>query len=230
MATGGVMPPGVEPGAAQFTLEELKAGVDAAHKAFRKTAAHAQGREGIRNAVLAGIDSIEHGIYLDDEIIELMLAKGIFLVPTLSAPINILAQGEKAGIPDHIVEKTRRVADTHFKSLIRAKEAGVKIAMGTDAGTPFNHHGRNASELRYFVENGFSAGEALISATSMAAELLGLQDSVGSISPNKSADLLILQGNPLEDVSILSDPQNIWAVYKSGVIVAGMEKKGVIGE
>ena len=230
MATGGVMTPGVEPGAAQFTLEELKAGVDAAHRAFRKTAAHAQGREGIKNAVLAGIDSIEHGIYLDDEIIELMLAKGIFLVPTLSAPINILAQGEKAGIPDHIVEKTRRVADTHFKSLIRAKEAGVKIAMGTDAGTPFNHHGRNASELRYLVENGFSAGEALISATSMAAELLGLLDTLGSISQNKLADIIVLEKNPLKDISVLDDPQNIWAIYKSGVIVAGIKEKEVISE
>ena len=225
MATGGVMTPGVEPGAAQFTLDELKAGVEAAHKASRKTAAHAQGREGIRNAVLAGIDSIEHGIYLDDEIIELMLAKGIFLVPTLSAPINILSRGKKAGIPDYIVEKTKRVADTHFKSLTRAREAGVKIAMGTDAGTPFNRHGSNTFELRYLVENGFSPSEALISATSMAAELLGLQNLVGTISPNKSADLLILQGNPLEDISILCDPRNIWAVYKSGVIVAGLEKK-----
>ena len=126
---------------AQLTFEELEAGIEEAHKASLKTAAHAQGPEGARNAVLAGIDSIEHGVSLDEVTIEEMLKRNVFLVPTLSAPANILAMGEPAGIPHEFIVKTERLRDKHIESLLKARDAGVKIAMGTDAGTPFNLHG-----------------------------------------------------------------------------------------
>ncbi len=217
MATGGVLTQGVEPGAPQLTAEELTAGVKEAHRAMRPTAAHAQGREGILAAVMAGIDSVEHGIYLDDEIMDMMLTRGTFLVPTLSAPLNILSNGKAAGIPEFIIEKTKRVADDHLRSLEKAKQAGVRIAMGTDAGTPFNRHGKNAEELLFLTQHGFSAADALMSATSMAARLLGLEAEIGSIRQGMKADLMILNGDPLTDISILSDSHKIAVVYKEGI-------------
>ena len=216
MATGGVLTKGGRPGIPQLNPDELKAGIEEAHKVSLKTAAHSQGLEGTRNAVYAGIDSIEHGVSLDDEIIEEMIKRDVFLVPTLSAPINILRRGVEVGIPDEYVEKTKRVHAGHIEALLRAKKAGVQIVMGTDAGTPFNLHGENASELVYFVDNGFSAMEAILCATSRAAELLGIQDRVGSINSNMQADLLVVDGNPLEDISSLADPHRISAVYKGG--------------
>lgn len=216
MATGGVLTPGVEPGATQLTLEELSAGVSEAHRAGRTTAAHAQGREGILWAVTAGIDSVEHGIGLDDALIDKMLLKGTYLVPTLSAPYNILKNGKKAAIPSFIIEKTERVVSEHIKSLKKARKRGVPIAMGTDAGTPFNRHGKNAEELIFMVQHGFSAADALFSATSIAAKLLKLEHDIGAIRQDMKADLVVLDGNPLSDISILSDPTKIKAVFKSG--------------
>jgi imidazolonepropionase-like amidohydrolase len=221
MATGGILTTGVEPGASQLTLEELKAGIEEAHKAGRKTAAHAQGNQGIKNAVLAGIDSVEHGMVLDNQIIEAMIERNVFLVPTLSVVFHILKEGREEGIPQVFVDKAQRMRDVHLRSLELAKQAGVKIAMGTDAGTPFNFHGQNATELTYLVDNGFTPGEAVMCATSKAAELLDLGDAIGSITPGKTADLLIVDDDPLEDVSILSNRTRIWAVYKGGVRVSG---------
>jgi imidazolonepropionase-like amidohydrolase len=216
MATGGVLTRGGRPGVPQFDPEELKAGVDEANKIPLKTCAHSQSLEGTRNSVAAGINSIEHSVSLDDAVIEEMLKKDVFLVPTLSAPFNIIRRGIQAGIPAEFVEKTRRVTDAHVEGLVRAREAGVKVVAGTDAGTPFNLHGENAYELVLLVENGYSAPEAISCATARAAELLNLEDTVGSISPGKQADLLIVDGNPLTDIRILTDPEGIWAVIKNG--------------
>ncbi|MCB2194176.1 MAG: amidohydrolase family protein [Deltaproteobacteria bacterium] len=217
MATGGVLTKGGRPGVPQLDPEELKAGVDEAHKIPLKTCAHSQSLEGTRISVAAGIDSVEHGVSLDDGVIEEMLKREVFLVPTLSAPFNIMAQGVQAGIPVEYVEKTRQVNDAHVEALNRARKAGVRIAAGTDAGTPFNLHGQNANELVLLVENGFSAAEALACATSRAAELLDLEDILGSISPGKQADFLIVDGNPLADIRILTDQNRIWNVFKGGV-------------
>ncbi len=216
MATGGILTPGVQPGAAQLTLEELRAGVEEAHKAGRKAAAHAQGTEGIRNAVLAGIDSVEHGFYLTEETVGMMLERGTYLVPTLTAVRAIARHGTESGIPPWAVEKAMAVGEAHEKSFARAMEAGVSIAMGTDAGTPFNEHGQNAQELALLVELGMSEGEAIVSATSRAAELLGIADAVGSISVGKVADLIVTSGDPLRDITVLCDPAAIESVYQAG--------------
>ncbi|MCK4984215.1 MAG: amidohydrolase family protein [Desulfobacterales bacterium] len=156
MATGGVLTPAVEPGSEQLTEEELRAGVEEAHKAGKKTATHAMGTKGILNALRAGIDSIEHGVYLDDDAVALMMERDVPLIPTLSALFNIESKGIEAGIPAFAVEKTLAVKPFHLESIRMAHEAGVRVAMGTDAGTPFNKHGENLGELKFLIDCGFN--------------------------------------------------------------------------
>jgi imidazolonepropionase-like amidohydrolase len=216
MATGGVITPGVEPGSPQFTLEELKAGAEEAHKAGRKIAAHAQGNEGIKNSLKAGFDTIEHGIYLDDEAIALLLEKKAVLVPTLSAPFNIMEKGEASGIPSFIIEKTRKVKDAHVASVKKAHKAGVAIASGADSGTPFNLHGDNLRELELLVGIGLSPMEAIVSATRIAAETLGLGNRLGTLEPGKLADLIVVEGDPLKDIAVLQKRDKMVAVMKDG--------------
>jgi imidazolonepropionase-like amidohydrolase len=216
MATGGVITQGVEPGSPQFTLEELKAGAEEAHKAGRKIAAHAQGNEGIKNSFSAGFDTIEHGIFLDDEAIGLLLEKRATLVPTLSAPFNIMEKGEKSGIPAFIIEKTRKVKDAHVDSIKKAYKAGVTIASGADAGTPFNGHGENLRELELLVRIGLSPMEAIVAATRVASETLGLGSRLGTIEPGKLADLIVVEGDPVKDIAVLQRKEQIVVVMKDG--------------
>lgn len=219
MATGGVMTPGVEPGAEQLTEEELRAGIEEAHKAGRKTATHAMGTQGILNALLAGIDSIEHGVYLNEEIVSLMVKRGVPLIPTISAMYHIETRGLEAGIPAFAVEKTQRVKPHHLSSIRLAREAGVKIAMGTDAGTPFNMHGENTMELKLFVDQGFSPGEAIQAGTRIAAEVLGVEGDLGTIEEGKQADLIVVDGNPLEDITLLLKAERISLIMQGGNVV-----------
>lgn len=220
MATGGVMTQGVEPGSAQLTEEELRAAVEEAHKAGRRASAHAQGTQGILNALRAGIDSIEHGIFLNEEAVALMLQREVPLVPTISALHNIEVNGVAAGIPPFAVEKTKRVKASFLKSIGLAREAGVKVAMGTDAGTPFNLHGHNAGELELMVSmGGFSPDEAIKSATVIAAQVLGLERELGTVEGGKLADLLVVEGNPLEEVGILRREDAIRWILKGGKAV-----------
>ncbi|MGE5842058.1 MAG: amidohydrolase family protein [Deltaproteobacteria bacterium] len=216
IATGGVMTQGVEPGSPQFTLEELRAGAEEAHKAGRKITTHAQGNEGIKNSLRAGFDAIEHGIFLDDEAIALFLEKRVTLVPTLSAPFNIMQKGEKSGIPAHIIEKTQGVKDTHLASVRKAHRAGITIASGTDAGTPFNLHGDNLKELELLVGIGLSPMEAIVSATRVAAEALGLGSRIGTLQPGKLADLIVVEGDPLKDIAVLQRRDKMVVVMKDG--------------
>ena len=224
MATGGVMTPSVEPGSEQFTVEEMQAGVEEAHKAGKKTATHAMGTRGIRNALMAGIDSIEHGVYLDEETVALMVERRVPLIPTVSALYHIATKGVDAGIPAYAVEKTLAVKPHHLESIRLARESGVKIAMGTDAGTPFNHHGKNLNEVKLLVEwCDFSPMEAIESATRIAAEALSLENQIGTIEEGKLADLIVTAGNPLDDIGLLCNQENIHLVVQGGNLVKGSE-------
>jgi imidazolonepropionase-like amidohydrolase len=220
MCTGGTLTQTGEPGQTQFTEEELRAGIEEAHKAGLKTATHAKGIEGTKYAVAAGIDTVEHGAMLDDELIEWILKRGVFVVPTLTAGAHIIEKGTAAGIPEWAVEKARRFRPMRLESLSKAKKAGVKIAFGTDAGTPFNPHGKNASELVHIQEIGLTPEEALIAAASVNAGMLGLEDRIGTLAPGFIADLLIVDGDPLADVKVLTDPGKLHAVFQGGRKVA----------
>jgi len=179
--------------------------------------AHAQGTEGIKNAVRAGIHSIEHGIYLDDTAIELMLKHGTFLVPTLLAPIAVLEVGEKGGMPDYGIRKARETIEAHSDSISRAHKAGVKIAMGTDAGVM--PHGTNLRELGLMVNIGMTPMQAIVATTKVAAECLGWQDRVGTLEPGKLADIVIAKADPLKDIRSLEKTENIVVVMKDGKVV-----------
>src|SRR3989442_611799 len=168
-ATGGVMTPGVEPGSAQLTPEEIRAAVEEAKKAGRRTAAHAQATDGIAACVEAGIGSIEHGIFLTEAIAAKMVKAGIALVATLIAPERIVTHGVSAGVPEFAVRKSEAVIARHLESFQLAMHHGVPIAAGTDAGTPFNPHGSIVPELALMVKAGMSPLEAIRAATSTAA-------------------------------------------------------------
>jgi imidazolonepropionase-like amidohydrolase len=161
--------------------------------------AHAQGADGIKNAVRAGVRSIEHGIYLDDEAIELMLAHGTWLVPTLLAPLSVIEAAERGEVHEPaVLEKALEVASVHRGAVVKAVEAGVKIAMGTDTG--IGPHGDNLRELQLLADCGLSPYAAWAAATSRAAELLGLGGRVGRVEPGMTADLVVLDGD-LGDLS-----------------------------
>lgn len=213
MATGGVMTEGVEPGSPQLSMEEMAVAVEEAHKAGKKTASHAQGTKGIKNTILAGIDSVEHGIFLDDETIELMLERETYLVPTLVAPYFIVENGVEGGIPQYAVDKAEYVMKYHEESFRKAYKAGVKIAMGTDAGTPFNLHGSVAKELELMVKYGMDPMDALVVSTRNSADLLGISEDYGTLEEGKYADFLVLDENPLDNLDTLF---NLNAVYKLG--------------
>jgi imidazolonepropionase-like amidohydrolase len=217
MATGGVMTPGVEPGAAQLTEEELRAGIEEAHKAGRRTATHAMGTEGILNALRAGIDSIEHGVYMNEEAISFMKKKGIPFVPTVSALFHIENKGVQAGIPAYAVEKTLRVKPHHLNSIRMAREAGVMVAAGTDAGTPFNEHGQNVGEMIFLADQGYSPADALRAGTSIAAKVLGVEKDFGTVQEGKMADLVVVKGNPLEHMKALLT--SVAVVMQGGKVV-----------
>lgn len=214
-STGGVLSPTDHPEFTQFSPEELEVIVrEAAYRRGIKVMAHAQGAEGIKNAVRAGIHSIEHGIFLDDEAIDLMLAHGTYLVPTLLAPVAVLEAGEKGGMPEYGIRKAREVIEIHSESINRAYKAGVKIAMGTDAGVMA--HGTNLRELGLMHNIGMSPMESIVATTKIAAECLGWEDRVGTVEPGKLADLIICRTNPLDDLRSLENPDNIVLVMKDG--------------
>lgn len=207
MATGGIMSPGTQAEAPQLDEEEIRAAVREAHKAGKKAATHAHGAAGILNAVRAGIDSVEHGTYVDERCIELMLEKGTFLVPTLSIDHSLL--GHEGEVSKEVLEKSKRVKEVHTNNFIKAWKAGVKIAAGTDAGTPFNLHGESWKELLWMVEAGMSPMEAIRSATWFAAELMGVRSWTGNLEPGKAADFLILGQSPLDRIENLSKIERV---------------------
>lgn len=216
MATGGVMTPGVNPEDAHYSAEEMAAGISEGHRFHKTCASHAQGTEGILNAVRGGIDSIEHGIFMDEACVQEMVEAGTYLVPTVAALANIQSGADK--VPAYVIEKTMRVAEAHERSIKMFYAAGGKIAMGTDAGTPFNLHGNNAQELRYMVEYGISPMDAIVFSTSNAADLMQLSDQ-GRVKDGARANLLAVGGNPLENIECVSERANHKFVMCGGTIV-----------
>ena len=205
IATGGVLTPGVDPMAAQLTAEEVRVAVEEARKAGRRTAAHAMGTDGIANCVAAGITTVEHGVYLTPDIVARMRQDGVFLVATLNAPAAIATGGVARGIPGYMVAKSRAVTDAHVASFRMARAAGVRIAAGSDAGTPFNGHGSLVPELSLMVAQGMSPLEAICSATSVAADALGLGEETGRIAPGYAADLVAVAADPAARIEALDD-------------------------
>jgi imidazolonepropionase-like amidohydrolase len=220
LATGAVLSPGEKPGAATFEYEEIRAAVVEAAKVGKIVAAHAHGIEGIRNAVEAGAKTIEHGTYLnqDPRVMDKMAKENIFLVPTLKAGFDVI-DGDKPGIPDWIMEKSKETQEDALLSVRRAYEAGVPIAMGTDAATPYNFHGENAMELYYMTQAGISAMDCIVASTQNAARALGWDSKLGTLEAGKLADLLILKTNPLTDLRSLADRANIENVMQGGKFV-----------
>lgn len=217
-STGGVLSPTDHPEFVQFSPEELEVIVrEASYRNGVKVMSHAQGAEGVKNAIRAGIHSIEHGIFLDDEAIELMLKHGTYLVPTLLAPLAVLEAGEKGGMPEYGIRKSREVIEIHSESISRAHKAGVRIAMGTDAGVM--PHGTNLRELGLMVNVGMSPMETIVATTKKAAECLGWEDRVGTIEAGKLADIILVKTNPLQDIRSLEKVDNIALVMKDGKVV-----------
>jgi imidazolonepropionase-like amidohydrolase len=218
IATGGVMTPGVEPGSPQLTLDEMRAAIEEASRAGRRTAAHAMASSGISDAIAAGITSIEHGIYLTEEIVAHMRRDGTFLVPTLNAPAAIAAGGLAAGIPQFMVRKSEQVVPAHVASFQLAHRAGVRIAAGADSGTPLNFHGSLLPELTLMVKYGMTPLEAIRAATVTAADCLGLGEVTGRVAPGYAADLIAVAGDPAERIEALAD---LKLVLVSGRVLIG---------
>ena len=224
--SGGVLTPRTSPDQAQMTVAELTAAVDTARRAQKKVAAHAHGSSGMTNAVRAGVHSIEHGTLLDDEAGELIKRHGVYIVPTLSALSTTAAGRPGCGIPASALDKAKAMTKRHQASFKKAHRSGLFIAMGTDAGTPFNYHGENAQELERMVAFGMSPMEAILASTAAAARLIGIHETVGTLTKGMQADLVLLDGNPLKKIGVLRDRSRILGVMQAGKFVAGPLAEG----
>ncbi len=211
-ATGGVLSEAASGDNAQFQPDELKAIIETAHDYGFKVAAHAHGKEGMKRAIVAGVNSIEHGTYLDDEIIRLMKKHGTYLVPTLIAGDWVTEKAKIAGFfPPVVARKAATIGPVIASAFRRAHEKGVNIAFGTDSGV--SAHGDNAREFVLMVDNGMTPMEAIQAATVNAADLLGQGHQLGAIKAGYLADLVAVKSNPLQDISVL---QHIDTVIKNG--------------
>ena len=214
IATGGVLTKGAVPGNAQLTPEELSAAIDEAHRHGLRAAAHAIGTQGIKNALVAGVDSIEHGHMLDDECIELFKERKAYLVPTLSAPTCILEHFGDGSQPQYVVDKATTVNQAMLANIRRAFENGVRIAGGSDAGTPYNYHDDYSREVELMCTLvGMTPQQALHAATNVAAELIGIHRGV--LAVGEPADMLLLPRDVADDIRALREPE---FVFKAGTI------------
>jgi imidazolonepropionase-like amidohydrolase len=212
LATGAVLTSGTNPGAPEFTEDEIRAAVEVAAENGTHVAAHAHGAEGIKRAVRAGVRSVEHGSLLDDEGVELMAENGTYLVADLYDGDYITEMGPSLGYSDEVMAKTELTTQAQRDGFRQAVATGVRIAFGTDSGV--YPHGDNARQLSLYVEHGLTAAQTLQSATLWAAELMGWEDRVGSLRSGLYADLVVVDGDPLDDIATLEHPAG---VMKGGV-------------
>lgn len=213
--TGGVASPADSPEYTEWTLDELKAIVHEASARGKAVMAHAEGTEGIKNAIRAGVWSVEHGSMLDDEAVQMLLDTGTYLVPTIVVFETLLERGEEIGLTPVSLAKAEKLRDVHVESFERAAAAGIKIAVGTD---PIDEqmHGKNARELEGMVQHGFTPMQAIVAATKTSAEACRVDDRLGTLEPGKLASLLVVDGDPLQDISILQEPSRLLVVMKEG--------------
>ena len=218
--SGGVLSPGDAPHHATFTLEEIQAAVQEAATQGRRVMAHAQAAAGIKNALRGGVATIEHGIWIDDEALDLFLRDGDrALVPTLVAPVWVTRHAKAGRMPAFAAEKGLAIAADHRVSVRRAVEAGVPLAYGTDSGV--GPHGSNGEELLLLQDVGMPAEDCIRSATTVAARVLGLEGTAGTLAPGAYGDVVGVPGDPLADLTLLARPENVRLVAKGGEVVKG---------
>ncbi len=213
-SSGGFLSPSDDPMEPNFSEEEVDAIVRAAADLRTPVMAHAHGPEGIKRAIRAGVRSIEHGTFLDEEGAAMMVERGTWLVPTLTAGDTTEELANDPHLPEAVREKLRRLGRPEFDAFNLAAEAGVRVAMGTDC--PVAPHGTNLNELQHMVDHGLTPEQALVAATSSAAELMGLQDELGTLAPGKRADLAVVEGDPFAFAAL---PERVAQVWKDGVRV-----------
>lgn len=217
MATGGVMSIGDEPGAPDLTFEEMKAALDIVKLHGKLSSAHAHGALGIKFAIKAGIQSIEHGMLMDEECMDMMVENGVYLVPTIIAAYRIVENGDK--LPEEAVRKAQFCLENHGKNLELCRKKGVKIGFGTDTGTYCSQHGKQAYEFELMQKYGkFTVTESLVACTKTNAELLHWADKVGSVEPGKFADIVAFDESPYDDISTMC---RCTFVMKDGVVYKG---------
>ena len=214
-ATGGVMSFGDEPGAAELTFEEMKAALDIAKSKGRISSAHAHGAEGIKNAIRAGITSIEHGMLIDEEAMEMMAKNGVYLIPTIIAADRIVEYGKKGALPMWMALKAEECLNNHGDHIRHMLELGVKIGFGSDAGCAFDNHGDQSYEFELMTKYGFTPAKALIAATRINAELMRMDGQIGTIKEGKFADLAAFDENPLDNIKTM---MNCVFVMKDGEV------------
>ena len=207
MGTGGVMTEGVEPGSPQLDEDELRAAITEGHKVGAKACTHSQGMTGIKNALRAGVDSIEHGFYMDDWCFDWMKEHDVYYVPTLAAMYWIKVNGTAAGIPEFAVRKVNATFEDHLSTFRNAYKAGVKIVLGTDAGTPFNPHDKTAYEMILMTNAGMDVWDALRAGTIVAAEMCGVDKTHGSIEAGKKANLAVFAEDPTQNLETVMNCQ-----------------------
>jgi imidazolonepropionase-like amidohydrolase len=227
--SGGVLSPGDLPDHAQFSVDEIRTAVEEAAVVGKRVMAHAMSPAGIRNALIAGVTSIEHGCLLDEEGIALMKEKGAYLVPTLVAPGDVIS-GAKAGgggLPAEMIEKAERIGALHRAAVSAAIASGVKIAMGTDAAV--GPHGTNLRELGEMVRCGMTPMQAIVASTRVPAELLRRSD-LGTLAPGKLADVVAVRGDPLANIDSLADPRHIRLVVKDGRVANDFREASAVAQ
>ena len=205
----------------ELTFETMKAICEVAHWANRKVGAHCHGGPGVTDAILAGLDSLEHGRFISDEQFEMMAERGVYLVPTLSPEGRAMEYGREATgmTKDEDWEWFLRANDAMYDTVARAHKIGVKVAAGSDAAMPFVRHGENAYELELLVRAGMTPMEAIVAATKVGSEVLDMANEIGTVEAGKYADLVVVDGDPLADIKILQDLTRIKKVIKGGRVV-----------